>query len=195
MCESRAYSSQAGWRRCSAGTRAAEPQKGSQLSVIVQGGRWGVWLEPSALWRVWTSSGRAPRVPFSVLLSQVTAILHGAWQKCPGSFSGGVEPARLLIWGRQAWWRVELSHDWKGGTRVKSYTLSCERLSPSPPLLSGWLPASCSPGWGLKPSGGEGVHGYWHWRISRWERWLTAWSPFSQFHFSTSPPSATRTSG
>ena len=41
-------------------------------------------------------SGRIPLVAFSILLSQVTAVLHGAWWKCPVLTSGEVERAILL---------------------------------------------------------------------------------------------------
>ena len=74
---------------------------------------------------------------FLLLLSQVTAVLHGAWWKCPVLTSGEVERAILLGWECQTWWKVELSHDRKEGSEVKPYTPSCERLSFSPAAL--WL--------------------------------------------------------
>ena len=123
------------------------------------------------LWEVWTLSGRIPLVAFSILLSQVTAIFHGTWWKCPVlSLEKWNLPASLVenakhggtwswVMTRKEGVKWNPAHRAVGGSAL-------------PLLLCG-----SSPGRELMPFGGEVVLRYWCLRISPWKRWLTAWSP------------------
>lgn len=152
----------------------------------MRGGRWWVWLEANTLWEIWMLSGRIPLVAFSILLSQVTTVLHGAWWKCPvlslekwNLPASLVENARLS--GRWSWVTTR-----KKEVRWNLHTKLCE----AQPFPCFSLAAPQAGSWYL-------LEEKWCLDIDVWgspsEKDDSLLDRLSKSQISTSPPSATQT--